>query len=169
VVVFRGLPGGQQTRPAEPRVRRAGCPLRVTGFDRPRPTSPTGDPADGDVGAEIDGEGSTAAAALALRPVYVARINHGGILRPLRLPARGGRLHRPDRRLRIAADELKSRIAGRSVIYRFASTPATLLRQARRAQDLRMASRARSSQQIDRYPPVVHPDRLRAPGTGRRS
>lgn len=174
VVVFRGLPGGQQTQIrlsrvfGEPELH----PLRVTGFDRPPEISDiTYDPADGDV-YEIDGEQRGGWLPWHFDLVYVARINHGGILRPLQLPARGGATGFIDQ---IAAyeslpDDLKSRVAGRSVVYRF-DIDAGNMRYGKPAglKMLRVASRAALvMQQIDRYPPVVHPIVYEQPGTGRK-
>lgn len=174
VVVFRGLPGGLQTHIrlsrvfGEPELH----PLRVSGFDRPPEiTDIRYDPADGDV-YELDGAQRGAWLPWHFDLVYVARINHGGILRPLQLPARGGATGFIDQ---IAAyeslpDDLKSRIAGRSVVYRF-DIDASSMRYGKPAglKMLRMASRAAIvMQQIDRYPPVLHPIVYEQPETGRK-
>lgn len=174
LVVFRGLPGGLATHVrlsrvfGEPELH----PLRVTGFDRPPEISDIKyDPADGDVyelgGAELGG----------FLPwhfdlVYVARINHGGILRPVALPSRGGATGYIDQ---IAAydalpAELKKRIAGRSVVYRF-DIDAGHMRYGKPEglRMLRMSSRAAVvMEQIERYPAVVHPLVYEQRETGRK-
>ena len=174
VLVFRGLPGGQETQIRLSRVfgEPETHPLRVTGFDRPPEISDIAyDPADGDV-YELDGKRCGGWLPWHFDLVYVARINHGGILRPVSLPTRGGATGFIDR---IAAyemlpDRLKSRIDGLNVVYRF-DIDAGNMRYGRPEglKMVRMHSRAAIvMEQIDRYPPVVHPIVYEQPETGRK-
>jgi taurine dioxygenase len=172
LIVFRGLAGMEtQIRLSrvfgEPELH----PLRVTAFDRPPEISDiTYDPADGDVYA-LNGEQLGGWLPWHFDLVYVARINHGGILRPVKLPRRGGATGFIDQIAAYEAlpDRLKSRIAGRSVVYRF-DIDAGNMRYGKPAglEMLRTSSRAAIvMQQIDRYPSVVHPMVYEQPETGR--
>ncbi len=104
--------------------------------------------------------------------VYVDRINHGGILRPIVVPDGGGETGFIDQiaAYDTLADRLKERIDALEVVYRFdidaseqrfGATPGLKLR--------RMDPR--SSKLMDRpdgFPEVVHPLVFRQPGTGRK-
>jgi taurine dioxygenase len=129
-------------------------------------------PEDGDI-FEIDGEPRGGWLPWHSDLIYVDRINHGGILRPVHLPEHGG----GDTGFidQIAAydslpDALKARIDDHSVVYwlqldvsteRFVHVP-----------NLRMvrlrSSSARIMEQVDTFPRVVHPLVFAQPETGRK-
>jgi alpha-ketoglutarate-dependent taurine dioxygenase len=174
VIVFRELPGGLETQIrlsrvfGEPELH----PLRVTDFDRPAEISDIiYDPADGDV-YDLGGERRGGFLPWHFDLAYVARINHGGVLRPVKLPSRGGETGFIDR---IAVYEslptpLRERIHGLSVRYRF-DIDASHMRYGKppRLSMLRTSSRAAVvMRQIERYPAVVHPLVYEQPQTGRR-
>ncbi len=104
--------------------------------------------------------------------VYVDRINHGGILRPIVVPDGGGETGFIDQiaAYDTLADRLKERIEALEVVYRFdidasgqrfGSTPGLQLR--------RMDPRSRKlMSRPDGFPEVVHPLVFRQPETGRR-
>jgi taurine dioxygenase len=174
VVLFQGLPGGLATHVrlsrvfGEPELH----PLRVTGFERPPEISDIRyDPADGDV-YELDGEERGGFLPWHFDLVYVARINHGGILRPLALPSRGGETGFIDQITAYDAlpASLKKRIDGLSVVYRF-DIDAGRMRYGKPPglTMLRMSSRAAVvMEQIERYPAVLHPLVYEQPETGRK-
>ncbi len=104
--------------------------------------------------------------------VYVDRINHGGILRPIVVPEGGGETGFIDQiaAYDTLADRLKERIDGLEVVYRFdidaseqrfGSTPGLKLR--------RMDPRSsKLMSRPDAFPEVVHPLVFRQPETGRK-
>ncbi|TVV69788.1 TauD/TfdA dioxygenase family protein [Sphingomonas solaris] len=103
--------------------------------------------------------------------IYTDRINRGGILRPVRLPARGGMTGFIDQ---IAAydtlpDGLKERIEGLHVVYQMDLNAAHMRFGAR--QSLRLERFARSGAKIAlrewHYPRVLHPMVFRQPETRR--
>jgi taurine dioxygenase len=175
VVVFDAVPGGTAThiRLSEVFGECEVHPLRPKdAVSAPELSDIRYIPDDGDI-FEIDGEPRGGWLPWHSDLIYVDTINHGGILRPVRLPEHGG----GDTGFidQIAAyaslpEVLKARIDDLSVVYwlqldvsteRFVHVP-----------NLRMVrlrnSSARIMEQVDTFPRVVHPLVFVQPETGRK-
>lgn len=124
VIVFKGMTALESQLElseifGEPEIH----PLLV-GVDRPREHKFIADieydQADGDL-YQVDGEVRGGYLPWHFDLAYVDRINHGGILRPDVLPARGGETGFIDRIAAYASmpRELRDRIEGKNVVYRF--------------------------------------------------
>jgi taurine dioxygenase len=105
--------------------------------------------------------------------IYMVSINHGGILRPIVVPKRGGETGFMDRmRLYESLDEsLKARIEGLSVVYRLDIDPSKQKFGVGCAVRMIRVSpnRADIMRRQDQYPAVVHPLVFRHPDTGRKT
>jgi len=106
---------------------------------------------------------------------YVERINHGGILRAITLPSRGGQTRFIDR---IAAyqrlpDDLKERIEDLRVVYRMKIMVSPEVHRYTAAEPFRLLRAAPFMESVAAredadYPPVTHPLVYRQPETGRK-
>jgi taurine dioxygenase len=104
--------------------------------------------------------------------IYVDKINHGGILRPVKLPSRFGETGFVDK---ISAysqlpDDIKARIEGLHVVYQYDMEYANIKFGPDRGSHItrwgEMASRVQS--RIHEYPRVIHPLVFEQPETGRK-
>ena len=104
--------------------------------------------------------------------IYVARINHGGILRPLKLPSRLGETGFIDKIIAYATlpDRLKAQIEHLSVIYKYDLDPAhQKFGRTNDVQMVRVSPDVLSIQsRLDDFPRVIHPMVYRQEGTGRK-
>ena len=104
--------------------------------------------------------------------IYVDRINHGGILRPLILPSRLGQTGFIDKIAAYSAlpDDLKQRIEGLSVIYKYDLDPAhQKFGRSANVQVTRFSPDVLSIQaRLDDFPRVIHPMVYAQPETGRK-
>ncbi len=102
--------------------------------------------------------------------VHVDRINHGGILRPIKLPSRGGATGFIDKAAAYALlpDRLKARIEGLEVVYQFDRDPSH--QRFGKTADIEVVSiNQRSRAYADRqFPRVRHPMVFVQPETGRK-
>jgi taurine dioxygenase len=164
VVVFRGVPGGtaSQIRLSEVFGECEVHPLRpVDAVSAPELSDIRYLPEDGDI-YDVDGERRGGWLPWHSDLIYVDSINHGGILRPVRLPEHGGgdtgfidQIGAYD----ALTDEMKARIEDLDVVYwlqldaataRFVHVP--------NLECIRMrASSARIMEKVDTFPRVVHP------------
>ena len=175
LVVFRGVPGGEAEHIrlskvfGEPEIH----PLKGPGYDpAPEMADISYDSSLGDLYEFEDGTQKGAWLPWHFDLVYVEHINHGGILRPLQLPSKGGQTGFIDQISaydRLPAD-LCDTIEDLRVIYQF-DVDASHMRFGRPAglRLLRIHPRGASvMERIDQYPPVTHPMVYQQPGTGRK-
>lgn len=176
VLVFRGLPDDADTQIELSEIfgEPAPHPLKqALGLDDvERLADVFYDPDRGDVVRLADGRRLGAWLPWHFDLAYVERINHGGILRAVRLPAEGGRtgfLDGIEAYQRLPVD-LREEIAGLSVVYRFDGDLAGLRYGATEGLVLdRMSSGARAlMQRLDLLPPAAHPLLYTQQETGRR-
>jgi taurine dioxygenase len=175
LVVFDAIPGGTEThiRLSEIFGECEVHPLRPKdAASAPELSDIRYLPDDGDI-FEIDGVPRGGWLPWHSDLIYVDRINHGGILRPVRLPARGGGdTGFIDQITAYASlpDDLKTRIEELAVVYwlqldvstgRFVHVPNLKMRRLRN-------SSARIMERVDTFPRVVHPLVFTQPETGRK-
>lgn len=104
--------------------------------------------------------------------VYVDKINHGGILRPLTLPSRFGETGFIDKinAYNTLPDHLKEKIEGLHVVYKYDLDVAHVsFGKTNNASVIRYSKTAESIQnRLDSFPTVIHPMVFTQPETGRK-
>jgi taurine dioxygenase len=166
LLVFRGFQGGRDTQLRLSQVfgELEIHPLELARLpEQPQITPVPYNPGQGAV-CLVDGEERGAYLPWHSDLIYVERINHGGILRSVQTPRRGGYTGFIDQIERYAAlpDYLKAQIEGLSVVYRYNhpkifGKPLTVLRDGLRA-----------SADPEEYGFVAHPMVYIQPETGRK-
>jgi taurine dioxygenase len=105
--------------------------------------------------------------------VFTDRLNHGGILRATRIASSGGEtgyLDQIDAYTRLS-DEMKQRVEGLEVVYRFTQIDASPFYSSEKVRYLHVGKSIRSMYEHadERFPPVVHPLVFTQPETGRKA
>lgn len=172
LIVFRGFEG------ADEQLALSRCfgvldvhPVRETRAARPELMTVRYDPETGWL-AEVDGEQRGVYLPWHSDLMYLDKINHGGILRPIELPSHGGQTGFIDKIDSYDAlpDDLKVRLEGLEVIYKYDLDPER--QKFGKKSDVRILRYTPAvlsiQSRLDDFPQVIHPMIYSQPETGRK-